>query len=175
MTPRFLKFGMLACAVVAAACTGSIDGTDGAGTGNGALPGGGTSGNGTTGVSGETGKIVDLAKGKLALNGTPKYYRAVRLTNDQWANSVQNVLGLTARDRPSSRLSKTAVSGTTDFTTTRTLPDVSSRSWSDYQTAAETLAAAGHFRRCAVDQALQGDSTALASSLPWVVAFTAGR
>jgi len=140
MTPRFLKFGMLACAVVAAACTGSIDGTEGDGTGNGALPGGGTSGTGTPGVSGETGKIVDIAKGKLALNGTPKYYRVLRLTNEQWTNSVQTVLGLTTAPTLAENF-QSSVTGLTDFSNNENaLTDIDNRGWSDYQSAAEALA-----------------------------------
>src|SRR4051812_23309729 len=95
MTPKFLKFGMLACAVVAAACTGSIDGTEGDGTGT--TPGGGLTPDGThPGGAGSPGVIAETAKGKLNLAGTPKYFRVFRLTNDQWTNSVQTVLGLGA-------------------------------------------------------------------------------
>jgi hypothetical protein len=140
MTPRFLKFGMLACAAVAAACTGNISGPEGNGNGNGALPGGGTSGNGTPGVSGATGEIVEIVKGKLAMTGSPKYYRVLRLTNEQWTNSVQTVLGLSTPPTLAEAF-QTSVSGLTDFSNNENaLTDVDNRGWSDYQSAAEALA-----------------------------------
>jgi hypothetical protein len=140
MTPRYLTFGMLVCAVAAAACTGSIDGVepDGAGAtpGGGMTPSGGTS----SGVGGSTGAIVDMAKGKLDLEGTPKYYRVLRLTNEQWTNSVQTVLGLSSPPTHAESFLG-SVSGLTDFSNNENaLTDVDGRGWSDYQSAAEALA-----------------------------------
>jgi hypothetical protein len=64
----------------------------------------------------------------------------VRLTNDQWTNGVQAVLGLSAPPTHAETF-QNAVSGTTDFTNNELVLSVDSRSWSDYQTAAEALAA----------------------------------
>ena len=70
----------------------------------------------------------------------PKYYRFVRLTNDQWANSVRELLKLPAPSPLASNF-PTTVAGANDFDNNELLLDVSSRLWSDYQAAAETLAA----------------------------------
>lgn len=75
----------------------------------------------------------------IELNGSPHYYRVVRLTNAQWAQSVQDILGLsdpTGLDATFQR----PVAGTTDFSNNELLLDVNQRSWADFQTAAETLA-----------------------------------
>ena len=76
----------------------------------------------------------------LDLTGSPQYYRVVRLTNAQWARSVQDVLKLA--NLPGLEQSfETAVVGTTDFSNNEQMLDVNQRSWWDFQTAAETLAA----------------------------------
>jgi hypothetical protein len=141
MTPRYLTFGMLACAVVAAACTGSISGSDGDGTGNppnnGQNPVGGASSGGGTGPTPEE---IEQIKGKFAINGTPKYFRVIRLTNEQWTNSVQSVLGL-ASPPTLAEAFQSSVTGLTDFSNNENaLADIDMRGWSDYQGAAETLA-----------------------------------
>jgi hypothetical protein len=76
----------------------------------------------------------------IDLGGSPQYYRAIRLTNAQWARAVQDVLKL---DAPSGleQNFQTAVTGTTDFSNNELLLDVNQRSWADFQSAAETLAA----------------------------------
>ena len=50
----------------------------------------------TAGASGAAAASDDGSSGGLGieLNGTPQYYRVVRLTNAQWAQSVQDILGL---------------------------------------------------------------------------------
>jgi len=138
MTLRFLRFGILALAASSAACTGSITG-DGADGTNGDTPGAGLGGGLTPGGGGSTGTTSTAAEGKLALNGTPTYYRVVRLTNTQWTNSVQSVLALAAPPTQAEGF-QNAVSGTTDFTNNELVLDVDSRGWSDYQAAAEALA-----------------------------------
>lgn len=142
MTPRYLTFGMLVCAVAAAACTGSIDGTEPDGTGTsptGGLTPSGGSGSGGSGT-GLTPEMETEIKGKLSIKGTPKYYRVVRLTNEQWTNSVQTVLGLSSRPTLAEEF-QTSVSGLTDFSNNENaLADVDGRGWSDYQSAAEALA-----------------------------------
>jgi hypothetical protein len=76
----------------------------------------------------------------LNLTGAPQYYRLVRLTNAQWARAVQDVLKLTAPSGLEQDF-QPAVVGTTDFSNNELVLDVSQRAWSDFQTAAETLAA----------------------------------
>ena len=140
MTQRSLRFGVLAMAVVTAACTGTITGSesdDGSGsTGQGP----GLGGTATPGGNGNpTVPIPPGAVGKLNLNGSPTYYRVVRLTNEQWTNSAQGLLGLASPPTQAEGF-QTAVSGTTDFTNNELVLSVDSRGWSDYQAAAEALA-----------------------------------
>lgn len=75
----------------------------------------------------------------IELNGAPQYYRVVRLTNAQWAQSVQDILGLS--DPSGLEVTfQSPVAGTTDFSNNELLLDVNQRSWADFQTAAEALA-----------------------------------
>jgi len=81
-----------------------------------------------------------IAPGTLNLEGSPKYYTIVRLTNSQWARSVQDVLRL---DAPSGleQNFQSPVIGTTDFSNNELVLDVNQDSWANFQSAAETLAA----------------------------------
>lgn len=112
-------------------------GTPGAGTGT---PGTGTPGTGTPGTgTGTPGTGVGgqpVAK-PLTLHGNPKYFRFVRLTNEQWANSIRDLLRLPAVPATSSLPSP--VANATDFNNNELLLDVSSRMWGEYQTAAEAV------------------------------------
>jgi hypothetical protein len=115
----------------------------GTGSGGNTASGGAGSG-GTAGSGGSFGaKPVNLA-------GNPKYYRFVRLSNAQWAQSVQDILKLSAPSGLESSF-QDSVSGATDFSNNETVLDVTQRSWSDFQSAAETLAA----KVTATDAALQ--------------------
>ena len=100
---------------------------------------GGQSGSGASGIN---------------LSGQPKYFRVVRLTNAQWAQSVQDLLALPASPGLEADFQK-PVSGTTDFSNNELLLDVNQRGWSDYQAAAEKL----------VDQ-VTSSSSALAAIYP---------
>jgi hypothetical protein len=129
MTLRFLRMGALTLAGVAAACTGNI--TEPSGEAPGPA--------GVTPVDSTPPDVATL-KGALKLEGTPVHYRVVRLTNEQWTNSVQAVLGLSSPP-PNAEAFQTAVSGLTDFANNEVNLSVDSyRSWSDFQKAAETLA-----------------------------------
>lgn len=75
----------------------------------------------------------------IDLPGAPKYYRVVRLTNEQWAKSVQDILKLEQPSGLEADFQK-AVAGTTDFSNNELLLDVNQRGWADYQGAAEKLA-----------------------------------
>lgn len=122
----------------------------GTGTGTGTATSAGTSPttNPTTGTptdtSTGTGTGVDTipgmgAGGSVRLDGPPNYYRFIRLTNDQWTNSVQSLLGLPNRPTEAESFLD-AVKGTTDFPNNEQLLSVDSRAWSDYEAAAESLA-----------------------------------
>ena len=129
-------FGALALALAAGACTANI--TD-AGHDGGNGPNGNPSGGSDPGGGGSTGSVPSVM-GKLKLDNAPSYYRVVRLTNEQWTNSVQSVLGL-ASPPTLAEAFQDAVRGMTDFTNNELLLDVDNRGWSDFQEAAETLAA----------------------------------
>ncbi|HEY3256935.1 MAG TPA: DUF1587 domain-containing protein, partial [Polyangiaceae bacterium] len=73
------------------------------------------------------------------MTGAPQYYRIVRLTNAQWAQSVQDILKLPAPSNLEESF-QSPVAGTTDFSNNELLLDVNQRSWSDFQAAAEALA-----------------------------------
>jgi hypothetical protein len=75
----------------------------------------------------------------IDLPGSPQYYRFVRLTNAQWAQSVQDIFQLPIASGLEANF-ESPVAGSTDFTNNELLLDVNQRSWADFQTAAETLA-----------------------------------
>ncbi|HET7540823.1 MAG TPA: DUF1592 domain-containing protein [Polyangiaceae bacterium] len=75
----------------------------------------------------------------IQMSGAPQYYRVVRLTNAQWAQSVQDILGLSEPSGLEANF-QSPVAGTTDFSNNELLLDVGQRSWADFQAAAETLA-----------------------------------
>lgn len=146
------------------ACQGTIgevpSGSGGSGSGSGNATGSGTagagsgmagtgstgtagsgSGTGAAGASGTGGTIAPPGSpSMLNLTGSPQYFRFVRLTNAQWARAVQDVLKLTAPSGLEQDF-QPAVVGTTDFSNNELVLDVSQRAWSDFQSAAETLAA----------------------------------
>jgi hypothetical protein len=75
----------------------------------------------------------------LNLAGAPQYARFVRLTNAQWARSVQDILRLQAPSGLES-VFQSPVSGTTDFTNNELVLGVDQRAASDFASAAEQLA-----------------------------------
>ena len=84
------------------------------------------------GEGAEAGQAIDLSD-------QPKYFRAVRLTNAQWAKSVQDVLKLPAPSGLEAQF-QAPVAGSTDFSNNEYLLDVNQRGWGDYRDAAEKLA-----------------------------------
>jgi hypothetical protein len=101
---------------------------------------GGTGHGGSQNASG--GRSTDGGSGDLPsinLAGEPKYFRFVRLTNSQWAKSVQEVLKLAQPSGLEAGFSA-PVSGITDFSNNELLLDVDGRNWSELQAAAEALA-----------------------------------
>jgi len=109
-------------AAVGASGGSSVPGGAGAGSGSGSGTGAGT------GIS----TVLNLA-------GEPQYLRLIRLTNGQWAQSVQDILKLSA---PSGleRDFQSAVAGSTDFTNNELVLAVDQRAVADFQSAAEALA-----------------------------------
>lgn len=95
----------------------------------------------TAGASGATSGSDGGSSSELGieLNGSPQYYRVVRLTNAQWAQSVQDILALSDPSGLEASF-QSPVAGTTDFSNNELLLDVNQRSWADFQSAAETLA-----------------------------------
>jgi len=137
---RVLRFGALALGVAGAACTGSITDSD-LGKDGGTTSGPPGSGPTPSGTSGPAIPIPVGGASKLKLDGSPIYLRAVRLTNEQWTNSAQSVLGLASAPTQGQTF-QDAVSGTTDFTNNElALSSIDNRAWSDYQVAAAALAA----------------------------------
>jgi hypothetical protein len=98
----------------------------------------GESGNGDAAGAGGAGEGWSGPIG-IELTGSPQYYRVVRLTNAQWAQSVQDILRLPGPSNLEENF-QSPVAGTTDFSNNELLLDVNQRSWADFQTAAEALA-----------------------------------
>jgi len=168
MQARYVRLAALALTIAGAGCTGTVTSPDETaaggpeqpggptGPGNTATPGGpsvpGQPGPGTTGTPGvapttptsptspTTPTTPQGGMGKLKFDDPPAYHRVVRLTNDQWTKSVQSVLALPAAPTNAEAF-QTAVAGTTDFTNNEQVLEVDSRAWTDYQAAAEALAA----------------------------------
>ncbi len=146
------------------AAGGSVTpGGSGNAAGAGAAVGnGGTTGNaGTTGSSGAVnggaagsdaggaGVPVSGEARPVSMDGKPIYSRFLRLTNDQWENSVQDILNLSAPTGLSEDFLH-AVPGTTDFDNNERVVVVNDTIWADFRNAAEAVAA----QVTATDQAL---------------------
>jgi hypothetical protein len=120
--------------------------TGGSGSGGTASGGSGTGGTGTggtgtggAGVSGAGGTGTIGAPRPLDLGGEPIYTRFMRLTHEQWENSVADILRLSERPGLSSTF-EPSVLGATDFSNNEIVLTVSSSLWSSYQIASETVA-----------------------------------
>ena len=165
-----LIVGLAAWNGCSASITGEGDdtGDPGGRGGSGAVAGGASFGGAAVGSGGSGGSVqmgtsgATSSGGKsseppppgqprpVSMEGEPIYSRLLRLTNDQWENSVRDILKLSAP----SGLSKDfihAVSGVTDFDNNERVVIVNNTVWSDFQSAAEKVAA----QVTATDQALQ--------------------
>jgi hypothetical protein len=127
---------VLVCLGLAASCTGAIgdaDGTPGsAGAGAGSGVGSTTGSGGATGSAGTSGTTLGLT-----LDGAPIYSRYVRLTHEQWENSVRDLLQLPAA--PGLSATFTGDPPGSNFSNNERRLFMTSGLWSDYETAAETL------------------------------------
>lgn len=74
----------------------------------------------------------------IDLGGQPKYFRLIRVTNEQWAASVAQLLKLSAPSGLEASF-QSPVSGTTDFSNNEHLLEVNARGWQDYRDAAEQI------------------------------------
>jgi len=108
------------------------------GTGSGAVGGTGTSG--SAGSSGTAGTEEPTEGPRpVSLKGSTIYSRMLRLTNDQWENSVHDILHLSAPTGVSQNFQR-AVGATTDFDNNETVVYVDNTSWADFQQGAEAMA-----------------------------------
>jgi hypothetical protein len=139
---RHLGLALGPLLVLTAACTATVSGGDDEPKGPG--PTGGQT-DGTPASTPQT-----SAPGKVAMPGAPLYSRFVRLTNSQWESSVREVLKLSGPTGQSEQFLH-AVAGTTDFDNNERVVVVNNDNWSDFQLAAEAVAA----KVTATDQALQ--------------------
>ena len=105
--------------------------------GSGAVASGGASGSAGSG----TGGTEEPTEGPrpVSLKGEPIYSRMLRLTNDQWENSVHDILHLSGPTGVSQDFVR-AVGATTDFDNNETVVFVDNTSWADFQRGAETVA-----------------------------------
>jgi hypothetical protein len=131
MRVDYLRCGGFVLTFALMACTGAVGGPD---TQSSAPP------PSQTGGTGGTATESPPATTKFDWKGQPAHFRAIRLTNDQWSHSVQNALSLPGPPSQAETF-QAAVPGTTDFTNNELLLTVDSRAWSDYQSAAEAVAA----------------------------------
>jgi hypothetical protein len=138
---RWGALGLLAATLAGCGATshnrpGDGQEPDNSGNGAGTGQGGSSTAGAANGGAPNGGSVVG---GGIRLDGAPGYYRFVRLTNEQWAASVQEVLQLS---EPSGleEYFQAAIAGATDFTNNELVLDVNSRAWSDFQSAAEALA-----------------------------------
>jgi hypothetical protein len=130
-----------------AGCNGTIgdvpsgSGGSGAGVGTGNAGGSsspGTAGAGNTSPTGAAGSSAPSSS-TIDLSGTPKYYRAIRLSNEQWAAAIQTVLNVPSGGLESTF--ETPATGLTDFSNSEMVLGFDARNWQDYQAASQTLAA----------------------------------
>ena len=137
---RLCAYSALALAGMTLAGCGATERNHGQGSGGKATtPGQGGTGAGPT-VTGGTGPDGGTTTWDVNLSGDPKYFRFVRLTNSQWAASVQAVLKLT-KPTGLEQYFTSPVLGTTDFSNNELLLEVDARAWKDFQEAAEAVAA----------------------------------
>ena len=125
-------------------------------------------------LGGTTGSGGDGTASVLNLNGSPQYYRMVRLTNAQWGRAVQDVLKLT---RPSGleQSFQGAVTGTTDFSNNELVLDVNSGVLGQLPDRRRDAGRPGDRDRRRARQGLQRDRCRRGSSRRWGGGSIAGR
>ena len=137
--------GVVALLAFALGCTASLEGQptgSGASNGSGSASQGGTSGSsgkGGSSGSGGAGTPANPDSREVDMQGAPLYSRFLRLTVDQWENSVRDILRLTAPTGVSQNFQH-AVGGTTDFDNNERVVFVDNQAWRDFQSGAEAVA-----------------------------------
>ena len=133
-------------ALALAACSsdgqsGSRSGTPAGGaTGASATPGSATAAAPGSGANaGSTDGASTPQPRPMSLEGDPIYSRVVRLTNEQWQRSVQDILALDQLPDAANSFER-PVAGTTDFANNEHVLSVSNALWQSYQLAAEQAA-----------------------------------
>jgi hypothetical protein len=160
-TPAWLAFVLGPGVAMLAGCTGTVSAPHGeagtgtstpAGNGGSAASGGkaaggssamnGGTGNagGSTGATSGTGSDLGGEASPVAMEGSPIYSRFLRLTNSQWESSVRDILKLGGPTGQSDEFLH-AVAGITDFDNNERVVFVDNDNWSDFQGAAEAVAA----------------------------------
>ena len=115
--------------------TGAGSTTGGDGDGSGSTTGQGTgSTSGSTGTGGEVGE----APGGVKLEGKPEYYSIVRLTHEQWKNSIADIFEKDLASDLTDTLYPDPPSGT--FANNERGLYVGPELWADYQRATEQVA-----------------------------------
>jgi len=117
--------------------SGSGGSSSGSGSSNGNPGSGGSVGSGSGGSDG----MPVSTPAQLDLRGSPLYLRFVRLTNEQWSNSVRDLLAITAPTDIAANFHATASGDQHDFANNEAFLDIDQPKWQDYQGASETLAA----------------------------------
>lgn len=168
MMVRIQKLAALVLIGATTACTGNISDPPGD-TGSGASQGKGTggakanpgsggnkpSGSGGSTSAGSGGSVVNpgtggssgsggataSTPGTLDLRGSPTYYRFVRLTNEQWSNSVRDLLAIAAPTDIAANFHASPSGDDHDFANNEQNLDIDNPKWQDFQGASETLAA----------------------------------
>src|SRR5436190_19924715 len=95
----------------------------------------GTGGNASTAGTSADGETPPDPR-PMSLEGTPIYSRFVRLTNEQWQRSVQDMLGLDQVPDAAHGFEQ-PVAGTTDFANNEHVLSVTNALWQSYQLASE--------------------------------------
>jgi hypothetical protein len=114
-------------------------GASGASGGASGASGGASGSSAATGGAAGTPPVLDPNAAPIDLNGRPIHTRFFRLTNDQWENSVREILRLSGPTGESEAFLD-AVAGTTDFDNNELVVIVDNTSANDFQLAAEAMA-----------------------------------
>lgn len=141
--------GFFLCATLAASCAppegnapgGSTSSTAGTSSGDSSSSGDGDTSTGiTSGGDGDTGHEVGEVPGGITLKGSPDYHAVVRLTHQQWENSVRDIFQLGEQTGVSMSFYPDPPEGR--FSNNEKALYVEAELWVDYQRGAETVAEA---------------------------------
>lgn len=116
---------------------GQQGGAGGASSGAAGFAGAAMSGGGNGGI-GASGAQAPAPR-PMSLEGAPIYTRVMRLTNEQWQRSVQDILGLSQAPDAAKGFER-PVAGTTDFANNEHVLSVTNALWQSYQLASEQAA-----------------------------------